>query len=842
MQSIKLTVITAHDCELAKTFRRETDGTLISTAIAHMTTGQAQVIEINDPSELGLVLDNLDIHQAITCGIPVIGDTPLTTREGLEFNPHAIARTNEAFRYPDGAALYPVDVDVEGDTYRTVDEVLDALEAASPWLKDCLRVARPSSSSYVGGRGLRGVHVYLAVTRGSDIPSLGKRMQAEQWAAGRGFVKISKSGALLVRQLSDALVYQPSRLMFEAAPLLHEVSREVPHDQTFLVRGPDIRAGRQARYRSEDGFLDVQALPALREIEWRRFEIAKKQAKDAKRADAKRTALTWHAQRAAEAGLTVAEGDLLGVQALRIFDTRVLPPDWPLAVWTPEGRVDVTVTQILEIGEDAFGYSCADPFDSHITNLTRAQMGKAEIVCMNGKPGVWSHKLQEFFEFGDSRMTFIDSPLEVAAERLCGTIEHWPDRKDSKRNSALNVAFALDLIAKESGLHPRFNVCLHRIEADDVPPIGDFLRAVSRLGCSSVPLSTLERAFEALAMRHPCDPWRDQMLQLPQWDGTARLDTVFTDVFDTDDGIALRHVSQAFFAGLVMRQLQPGAPAPIIPVLIGRQGVGKSLFVLQLAQAAGFPAPTQLFLTDDRRMSMAASRAPVAELCEMAGLARKEAEDIKRWISDDRDVYRAPYEREEIEHPRRFVLCGTANKNEVNRDETGNRRLFPIEVRGMHAHNWSVEVPQILAEAKQRHCQSFDAYTAMLRVASDAVRTYNELAMLRGEGTPISDLDDLMPGILENALTNGDAERVPYTFIRAALEHGVTGRKANAREVARWLAARGWLAKQDSSGRRVYQAPQHFIDKLQSKAVGLPDNPFIAHTAITYGEQSNVTH
>uniref|UniRef100_UPI003F532548 hypothetical protein n=1 Tax=Lactobacillus acidophilus TaxID=1579 RepID=UPI003F532548 len=96
----------------------------------------------------------------------------------------------------------------------SVAAVLDALESASPWLRDVHRVARPSSSSYVGTRGLRGVHVYCGVTNGADIPALAKRMQIEQWAAGHGHVKISRSGALLVRQLADALVYQPSRLMF----------------------------------------------------------------------------------------------------------------------------------------------------------------------------------------------------------------------------------------------------------------------------------------------------------------------------------------------------------------------------------------------------------------------------------------------------------------------------------------------------------------------------------------------------------------------------------------------------------------------------------------------------
>lgn len=832
MQSIRLSIITAHDCELAKSFARNPDGTLTSSAIAHMTNGEASVIEIEDVTQLEHVLDALEPNQAITCGVPIVGDTPLTTRAGSDFNPNAVARTNEAFRYPDMGALFPIDVDVEGDTYRSVGEVLDALEASSPWLLECLRVARPSSSSYVGGRGLRGVHVYVGVSRGADIPALGKRMQRDQWAAGRGFVKISKSGALLVRQLSDALVYQPSRLMFEAAPILPtdgSVERCIPDEEHFITRAPTLRAGRPVRYRTGEGLLDVQELPGIREIEWRRFETAKKQAKDAKRADAKRIALAWHAQQAADAGLDAAQGDLLGVRALRVLDTRTLPADWPLAVWAKDARADITVADALRAGDEGLGTTCADPFESLTTDLSRSDLAKAEIVRMNGKLGVWSHKLQEFFEFGGSRgVQTIETPVEVAAEKLCGMLEHWPDARDKKRNSLDNVTYALMQIAAEAGEHPAFNVCTGMIETTDAPTPGEFLRAASRIGCTSVQARTLEQAYEALAMRHEVDPWRDAMLRLPQWDGVARLDTVFTDVFDTDDGPAVRHVARAFFAAIVMRQLFPGAPAPIIPILIGKQGVGKSLFVSRLAESAGFPAPTQLFLTDDRRMSMAASRSPIAELCEMAGLARKESEDLKRWISDDRDVYRAPYARQEVEHPRRFVLCGTANKNEVNRDETGNRRLFPITIRAARNPGWHVEVPQILAEAKARFCTNWEDYHTMLRAASDAVRDYNEIAMQRGEGVPISDLDDLMPGILTAAVQASGPE-IPYGVIRARLEANATGRKVNVREVSRWLTARGWQAKQAKGGLRVYTAPEHFLlDIAQTTSAEFPNtsNPF----------------
>lgn len=826
MPSIRFTLITADNCDMTKTFEKDAFGNVSSSAIAHMTAGRAQVVEIDCPTRLAAVFPTLGANQAITCGVPLAGDTPLTTRAGVDFNPNAVARTNESFRFLDAPALFPIDVDTDAGTYRTVADVLDALEAASPWLRYVLRVARPSSSSYVEGRGLRGVHVYVPVTRGTDIPELGKRLQIEQWAAGRGFVKVSKSGALLVRQLSDALVYQPSRLMFEAAPKLEQgVRREVPPEAAWIER-PAQLAGKPVKFKTAEGWLDVQELPAVRDIERRRFEAAVRQAKDRLRVEAKQVALNYHKANAIAAGLE--DGDRRGAQALRALGDKRLPLSWPLALAGDEAPL--TVAEICVRLPMMLGRFCADPFDTLRPDLTEGHKSKAEIVVMHGKPGVWSHKLQEFFEFAADAEGELDTPLAVAAERLCGVIEEWPDRKDKKRNSLANVMFAVGLLAREADIALTFDVCLNAIAAEDLPEAAEWLQAVTRLGCSCVSADTLRQAIENLAKAAPVDPWRDIMLGLPQWDGVPRLDRVFEDVFEALPSDAQTMAAQAVFAGLVMRQLWPGAPAPVVPVLIGPQGFGKGLFIAQVAEALKLPPPTELTFSDDRKMSMQASRAPLDELCEMAGLGRRDAEDVKSWISNTQDVYRRPYERNEEPHPRRFVLIGTANKWELNRDETGNRRLMPVLVNRLPDPDWAVEVPQIVAEAKHRFCQDRGTYLRLIRRAADAVRDFNRDAMARGQGMPVSDLDDLLPPVLERQLRDlpeTAKPRVSSAMIRAALDAQVTGRKHSAHEVARWLKARGWEPGADGKGMRYYTAPASFLDNIERLPLHSPSlNPF----------------
>lgn len=823
LSDIQFTQITATNCDLTKNFTRNEHGQIESTAIAHMTEGVARICTIPNVSTLGVLLDLLQPNQAITCGIPTKGDTPLTTRAGADFRPDAVARTNESFMFPYGPALFPIDVDVDGDDFRSVGDVLDALEACSPWLRQVVRVARPSSSSYVAERGLRGVHVFVPVTRGVDIPALAKRMQIEQWAAGRGHIRISKSGALLVRQLADALVYQPSRLMFEANPVMQgDLRRDIPDDARFIERAPQV-VGAPARFRTAEGLLDVQALPAVRELDERRFTTAVRNAKNARRREAKTVAIDYQRANALAAGLDPEIGERLGLMATRALGDKALPRSWAVRVAGVEEPV--TVGAILANLGRALGLHCADPFDTYRADLADKHMHKAEIVRMGDKVGIWSHKMQEFFAFTDADAADLTSPLDLAAEKLCGLVE-YPEPAGKKAAPFVNIMHGLELLLREIDCLPTFNVCTSSMQTDDVPSVGRLIEALSRIGCANVTPSVVEKAIVALAEMRRVDPWKDAILRLPVWDGQKRLQSVFYDVFDAEPSPILENVSCAFFAGLVMRQLKPGIPAPVIPVLIGRQHTSKSRFAIEIARGLGVPLPSSIAFDDDRKMSMKAARSMICELAEMSGLSKRDADDIKRWVTDDNDVYRKPYEKEETEHPRRFMAVGTANKFELYRDETGNRRFGPVFVRQPMDPNWMTEIPQILAEAKKRFCENESDYYALVTRTAEEVLEYSKNLMANGDGMPVTDLDDLLPPLLEKFAKQDARGRVPAASVRVALDQQITGRRFSAQDISRWLTSRGWTAAKDARGMRCYDAPQNLLD-MSEKVATLPiDNPF----------------
>lgn len=827
MDQASFTLIRATNCALAKSFDRDEHGNVQSSAIAHMTEGTAHVAHAADVSQLVAILDLLDAHQAITCGVPIHGDTPLTTRSGAAFRSDAVARTNEAFTFPTGPAFFPIDVDVDGDRFRTVDSVLDALEACSPWLQDVHRIARPSSSSFVDARGLRGVHVYLMVTRGTDIPVLAKRMQLEQWAAGMGSIKISKSGALLVRQLADALVYQPSRLMFEAAPMLNGVERNVPSEQATIERAPDFGPGRPASHRAGNGRLDVQGLSKIRDIDVRRFETHVRNEKDRRRREAKRIAIDYQTNNAIVSGYDKEMGERFGLLATRALGEGKLPACWELATQA-HGRV--TVQQMLDNPNAALGLQVADPFDSWRPDLKPAHFTKAEVVLMGDDMGVWSHKLQTFFKFDREASADLSEPIQLAAEKLCGLVE-YPEPVGKKAAPLVNVKHGLQCLLDEIGLKVTTDVTTGLIRADGMPTKAALLDALSRIGCKAVSITSIDTALETIAADNTSDPWRDAVLSLPRWDGVPRLDNFFPELCGALPSEALLATTQQLFAGVVMRQLQPGAAVPVVPVLIGPGGTGKSYFVSQLASALDFPAPPAISFNEIIRMTMAASQSAIAELAEMSGMGKRDMEEVKLWTTDTSDTYRGPWDKRASAHPRRFVLIGTANSHTLNRDETGNRRFMPVFLAYPVNANWVTEAKQIFAEAKERFVDKESEYERLIRRAAALVKDYNDADMRNGIGTPADDLDELMPPILCALLRTSTDGRVKSADIRTKLDATPQGRNAHARAYARWLVTRGWIAGR-STATRWYQAPKEFIDEYVTPDLELPQvaSPFAAAT------------
>ncbi len=70
----------------------------------------------------------------------------------------------------------------------------------------------------------------------------------------------------------------------------------------------------------------------------------------------------------------------------------------------------------------------------------------------------------------------------------------------------------------------------------------------------------------------------------------------------------------------------------------------------------------------------------IIELAELSSVSKTEVKHVKAFITRTEEKFRPAYGRNEIAYQRRCVFIGTTNRTDYLRDETGNRRFWPIKL------------------------------------------------------------------------------------------------------------------------------------------------------------------
>jgi hypothetical protein len=163
------------------------------------------------------------------------------------------------------------------------------------------------------------------------------------------------------------------------------------------------------------------------------------------------------------------------------------------------------------------------------------------------------------------------------------------------------------------------------------------------------------------------------------WDGRPRVAAFATRYLGVAPGPYAEAVSRYIWTALAARVLEPGAKADMVPVLIGPQGGGKTSAVKAIAPTPEQFVELRLDAHDDN-LSRAMRGKLVGELGELRGLAGRDAEANKAWLSRTHEEWTPKYVEYTTKFPRRLVLFGTTNEDQFLQDDTGERRWLPLTV------------------------------------------------------------------------------------------------------------------------------------------------------------------
>ena len=182
------------------------------------------------------------------------------------------------------------------------------------------------------------------------------------------------------------------------------------------------------------------------------------------------------------------------------------------------------------------------------------------------------------------------------------------------------------------------------------------------------------------------DPVADWLDGLPKWDGVERLDGLFTKALAAEDTPLNRNAASGFLIGAVARTREPGCIHDWMPVLVGRQGCGKSSFCLYL-----LPSNTRLDWYSDsvnledseQKQVEQAGNSLIVENSEMRGAMTAKRDALKSHVTRRKTNFRKPYGRSTSEVLRCSVNIGTANDTGMGvlpYDPTGYRRYVAVNV------------------------------------------------------------------------------------------------------------------------------------------------------------------
>jgi predicted P-loop ATPase len=190
----------------------------------------------------------------------------------------------------------------------------------------------------------------------------------------------------------------------------------------------------------------------------------------------------------------------------------------------------------------------------------------------------------------------------------------------------------------------------------------------------------IENAVAVVANENRYHPVQDYLNGLT-WDGEPRIAHVLHRFLGAEENEYTYEVMKLFLLGAISRAFQPGCKFETMLCLVGGQGTGKSTFFRFLATQDDWFSDDLKHL-DDENVYRKMQGHWIIEMSEMIATANaKSIEEIKSFLSRQKETYKIPYETHPADRKRQCVFGGSSNRLDfLPLDRSGNRRFLPVMV------------------------------------------------------------------------------------------------------------------------------------------------------------------
>ena len=216
------------------------------------------------------------------------------------------------------------------------------------------------------------------------------------------------------------------------------------------------------------------------------------------------------------------------------------------------------------------------------------------------------------------------------------------------------------------------------------------------------------RCLSSVAERY--DPLHEYFDKLPRWDGVTDHVAELARIANAEDPELFADHLRRWLIGTYATGYYGAITGRTVNehflVLHGEQATGKTTFLNKLV-----PEPLKPYLFNgavgsDKDSKMLQAESFVVINDELAGLRKREIDELKQILSLTHYRYRPPYGETNKHHKRRVSYCGTTNEDEFLTDPTGARRFLVHTSRGVDFHELKTyDITNVWAQVRALHEQ-----------------------------------------------------------------------------------------------------------------------------------------